>query len=147
VNTLSLVSPFQACSSSMHTIHRRALHGALSCGSLTVSHSQLPPLNNHQYVGLSRGGLSGQQKQRLLSGVDPSSTKSCPGISTNAHRTAVSLHQRQNSSPEHGHHNQHSTHHHRQLRDDGSLKVGHKSVRGSSCCSTVSHVFWMGRVC
>lgn len=110
----------------MQTIHKRGLHGAVSCGSLTVSHSQLHFSNKYIRLGRSTGGLGGQQKQRLLglSGVDPSSTKSSSGISTNAHRTAVSLHQRSSSPPDHLHHNQHSSHHHRQLRDEGSLKVG-----------------------
>jgi hypothetical protein len=103
----------------MQTLYSHSLRGTPSAGPGRVSQKQLHHPKHAMHL---LGGSGGQQRQRLLglTRVEPSSTSS---TSTNAHRSAVSLHQRQGGSPDHSHHGQHVIHHHRQLRDDGSLKV------------------------
>lgn len=110
----------------MQSWHIRAGQSSLSCSLASISHAQQPLSSSILHFTRSYGVPRSQQKQRLLglSGVDPSSTRSAAGISTNAHRTAVSLQQRPPSTQEHLNHTHHSSHHHRQLKDDGSLKVG-----------------------
>lgn len=109
----------------MQSWHIRAGQ-SLSGSSSSIPHAQQPLSSNLLHFSQSYGLPRRQQKQRLLglSGVDPSSTRPAAGISTNAHRTAVYVQQRPSSTQEHLNHTQHSSHHHRQLKDDGSLKVG-----------------------
>lgn len=109
----------------MQSWHIRAGQSS-SCSLASIPHAQQPLASNLLQFALSYGVPRRQQKQRLLglSGVDPSSTRHAAGISTNAHRTAVALQQRPTNTQEHLNHTHHSSHHHRQLKDDGSLKVG-----------------------
>lgn len=125
----------------MQTLHSHSLHGRPSAGPGRVSQKQLQPPNHAMHL-LGRSGV--QQRQRLLglTRVEPSSTSS---TSTNAHRSAVSLHQRQGGSPDHSHHGQHVSHHHRQLRDDGSLKVRLATVEAAAAGAAVHTA--SGRCC
>jgi len=124
--SLSLVKQAAAVDQ-MQCWHRRAGtvgHGALSSGSWSISQPQLTLSRQPLHISKRHGMHSSQQKQRMLgfSGADPSSTKPSSGVATNAHRTAVSLQQRPRHTQEHSNHGH--NHHHRQLKDDGSLKVG-----------------------